>query len=43
MSREECPRCQRGKETFHYFRGFYLYDVDRAREITQDGRETVEV
>lgn len=43
MSRENCPRCRGGRETFRYYRGVYLYDVDKARVITQDGRETVEV
>jgi glutamate-1-semialdehyde 2,1-aminomutase len=43
VARDNCPRCRGGPETFYYLGGQYLYDVDRARELVQDGRETVEV
>ena len=31
QSRENCPRCRGGRETFFYLGGQYLYDIDRAR------------
>ena len=43
LSKEECPRCKGGPETFHYLRGAYLYDVDQARALTQDGRDPLEI
>ena len=41
--RETCPHCVDGRETYHYFKGAYKFDVDLAREIVQDGREAVEL
>ncbi|MFO0865970.1 MAG: aminotransferase class III-fold pyridoxal phosphate-dependent enzyme [Gemmataceae bacterium] len=38
-----CPRCRDGKETFQYLHESYLFDVDRAREIANDGREPLEI
>ena len=43
VPRADCPRCQGGPETFHYYRGLYVFDVDRARELVSDGRDPVEV
>lgn len=31
------------KETFWYFHELYVFDVDKANELTADGREPVEV
>lgn len=42
-SRENCPHCVGGAETYRYFKGAYLFDVDLAREIVLDGREPVEL
>lgn len=42
-SREECPHCVDGAESFRYFGGAYKFDVDLAREIVQDGRDRVEL
>ena len=39
----DCPHCRSGAETFRYMRKRYLFDVDQAREIVQDGREPVEL
>lgn len=39
-----CPRCHVGEwETFFYMNGHYVFDVDKAREIVKDGRETFEL
>src|SRR5690242_1715471 len=45
VERKHCQRCRgkSGKETFFYMHGQYKYDIDRARELVQDGREPVEV
>ncbi len=42
-SREECPHCRGGSETFRYMQNIYRFDVDKARELTSDGREPVEL
>lgn len=42
-SREECPHCRSGPETYWYMKHRYLFDVSLARELVQDGREPVEV
>src|SRR5688572_6851536 len=38
-----CTRCGKGAETFIYDLNQYLFDIDRARQLTVDGREPVEV
>ncbi len=39
-----CCVCRaRGPRTFSYMDGLYLFDVDRALELVQDGREPVEL
>lgn len=38
-----CPHCVSGPETYWYMKRRYLFDVDLARELVQDGREPVEV
>ncbi|MDB5384415.1 MAG: hypothetical protein JWM11_61 [Planctomycetaceae bacterium] len=38
-----CPNCASGSETFWYMAHKYLYDVDQARQIVSDGRESVEL
>jgi hypothetical protein len=40
---EECPHCRPGSESFRYFNGAYKFDVDLARKIVSDGRESVEL
>jgi len=40
---EGCPHCRGGAETFRYMKRNYLFDVDHARKIVQDGREPVEL
>lgn len=42
-SRNECRHCRTGEEVFRYMRRQYVFDVDVAREIVDDGREPVEV
>src|SRR5262249_37816908 len=39
----QCPRCQSGREVFHYLDNIFQYDIDRARALVADGREAVEV
>lgn len=39
----ECPRCKSGREVFRYWWNLYEFDVDKARALTSDGREPVEV
>ena len=40
----KCRHCKSSSsETFRYMSKQYIYDVDRAREITSDGRKPVEV
>lgn len=41
--RATCPHCRPGRETYWYMKHRYLFDVDLAREIVQDGRDAVEV
>lgn len=43
QSKRKCSHCQSGPETFWYMQHRYLFDVDLAREIVNDGREPVEV
>jgi len=38
-----CPNCASGAETFWYMAHKYLYDVDHARQLVSDGRESVEL
>lgn len=38
-----CPHCRSGPETYWYMKHRYLFDVDLARQLVQDGREPVEV
>lgn len=39
-----CRHCRsHGRETFHYMQRRYVFDVDRARELVSDGRESVEL
>jgi len=38
-----CPHCRGGAETFRYMKRNYLFDVDQARKLVQDGREPVEL
>lgn len=40
---QACPRCKRGRETYVYMNERFEFDVDRAREIVQDGREALEI
>lgn len=42
-SQSKCPNCATGAETFWYMAHKYLYDVDKARQLVSDGRETVEL
>lgn len=42
-SRESCPHCAGGPETYGYLKRTYVFDVDRAREIVSDGREPLEI
>src|SRR5690349_2883249 len=39
----ECRHCKGGPETFRYMKRSYVFDVDRAREIVQDGRQPLEL
>lgn len=39
----DCPHCVSGRETFWYMAHKYLYDVDLARSLVRDGRESVEL
>ena len=40
---ESCRHCRGGAETFRYMKKNYLFDVDAARKIVQDGREPLEM
>ena len=42
-SMESCPHCVGGPETYGYLKQSFVYDVDRAREIVSDGRESLEI
>jgi ubiquinone/menaquinone biosynthesis C-methylase UbiE len=40
----ECRICRnRGRETFSFMKDRYIFDVDKARQFVQDGREPVEL
>ena len=39
----DCPHCRIGTESFRYFKGAYKFDVDQARKIVLDGRESIEL
>lgn len=40
----ECKRCsQSGPETYRYIGKLFIYDVDAARRLVNDGRESVEL
>ncbi len=39
----DCPHCRGGRETFWYMKERYLFDVDHARRLVQDGREVLEL
>ena len=41
--RDECPHCRGGSETFRYMQNIYRFNVDKARQLTSDGREPVEL
>src|SRR5438874_9761995 len=43
MSKKDCKNCRGGPETFWYMKYTYVYDVDKARVFTSDGRESVEL
>ena len=38
-----CPHCRPGRETYWYMKHRYLFDVDLARKLVLDGRESVEL
>ena len=40
---ESCPHCRDGEETYGYLKRAWVYDVDLARQIVSDGRESVEL
>lgn len=40
---DKCPHCVSGPETYGYLKRAYVYDVDLARAIVSDGRESVEL
>ncbi len=42
-ARNKCPHCRTGPETYRYLSGRYVFDVDAARAIVQDGRDPVEM
>ena len=42
-SKESCPHCIGGAETYGYLKRTFVYDVDLARKIVSDGREPVEM
>lgn len=41
--RDRCPHCGNGAETFRYMDRLWKFDIDLVRQITQDGREPVEL
>lgn len=42
--RKLCRVCgKNGAETFNFMRRSFVFDVDRARELTQDGRKPIEL
>lgn len=42
-SRSECKHCRTGEEVFRYMQRRYVFDIDTARALVDDGREAVEV
>jgi len=42
-SKSTCRNCASGPETFWYMAHKYLFDVDHARRLVADGRESVEL
>lgn len=40
---KKCPHCGSGSEVFRYLKKSYVFDVDLAHEIVNDGREPEEV
>lgn len=42
-SRENCPHCVGGPETYGYLKQAWVYDVDEARKIVSDGRQPSEL
>lgn len=42
-SRDTCPHCVGGPETYGYLKRSFVFDVDLARKIVSDGREPVEM
>lgn len=44
VSASKCSVCTRGSyETFRYMNSKYIFNINKAREIVQDGREPVEM
>lgn len=41
--RRNCPHCKSGAEVFRYLKRRYIFDVDLARQLVNDGREPQEV
>ncbi|MBX7106554.1 MAG: hypothetical protein K1X57_20935 [Gemmataceae bacterium] len=40
----QCPNCRDGAQNFHYYAGGeFIFDVDRARRLIDDGREPIEL
>lgn len=39
----KCPHCGSGPQTFRYMKQIYLFDIDLARAIVNDGRQPVEL
>ncbi len=39
----DCRHCRGGQEFFRYWDDLFEYDVERAKQLVQDGREPVEV
>ncbi len=42
-SKAKCPHCGDGPQTFRYMKSIYRFDINKAREIISDGRESVEL
>lgn len=42
-SREDCPHCRGGSESFRYMQSIYRFDIDKARELVSDGRQPIEL
>lgn len=41
--KSDCPHCRGGAETFRYLKSYYKFDVDLARKMVLDGRESIEL